>query len=38
MVSSKWIFKIKHVADGNIMKFKVGLWREGSLKRGIGLQ
>jgi hypothetical protein len=24
MVSSKWIFKINHVVDGNIEKFKVG--------------
>jgi hypothetical protein len=23
LVSSKWIFKIKHVADGSIEKFKV---------------
>ena len=33
IVSSKWIYKIKHAADGSIEKYKAILWREDSLKR-----
>ena len=33
VVSSKWIFKIKHVADGSIEKYKVRLWLEDSIRK-----
>ena len=36
VVSSKWIYKIKHDADGSIEKSKKDLWLEDSLrKRGL---
>jgi hypothetical protein len=33
MVSSRWIFKIKHIVDGSIQKYNASSWREGSPKR-----
>ena len=33
VVTSKWLYKIKHVADSNIEKYKQGLWHVVSLKR-----
>ena len=36
MVSSKWLFKIKHVADGSIEKYKERFFAHGfSQKEGI---
>jgi hypothetical protein len=36
VVSSKWLFKIKHAADGSIEKYKVGFFAHGfSQKEGI---
>ena len=36
MVSSKWLFKIKHVADGSIEKYKARFVARGfSQKEGI---
>ena len=36
VVTSKWIYKIKHAADGNIDKYKVRFVARGfSLKEGI---
>jgi hypothetical protein len=36
MVSSKWIFKIKHVVDGSIEKFKVRFVARGfSQRKGV---
>jgi hypothetical protein len=32
VVSSRWLYKIKHATNGSIKKFKPGLWQEGSLK------
>ena len=33
VVFSKWIYKIKHVADGSIEKYKEDLWLEDSLRK-----
>ena len=33
VVSSKWIFKIKHAADGSIEKTRKDLWLEVSLRK-----
>jgi hypothetical protein len=33
VVSSKWLYKIKHVADGNIEKHKASLYLMGFVKR-----
>jgi hypothetical protein len=39
IVSSRWLYKIKHVADGSIEKFKVRFVARGFLpKRGSGLR
>ena len=32
VVSSKWIYKIKHAVDGSIEKYKKDLWLEDSLR------
>jgi hypothetical protein len=32
MVNSKWIYKIKHTTNGNILKHKVRLWLEDSIR------
>jgi len=31
VVTSKWIYKIKHAANGSVDKYKARLWLEGSL-------
>ena len=33
IVTSKWPYKIKHVTDGSIEKYKRGLWLEDSLRK-----
>jgi hypothetical protein len=33
VVTSKWVYKIKHAADGSMDKYKVRLWPEGSPRR-----
>ena len=33
IVGSRWIYKIKHGANGSIEKYKVSSWKMGSLKR-----
>jgi hypothetical protein len=36
VVTSRWLYKIKHVPDGNIEKFKVGFMVRGfSQKEGV---
>jgi hypothetical protein len=37
IVSSKWLYKIKHAVDGSIEKFKEGLWKRVLPERGSGL-
>ena len=34
MVSSKWIYKIKHAADGSVEKFKVRFVARGFTQKG----
>jgi hypothetical protein len=29
VVTSRWLYKLKHAADGNIEKYKLVLWLEG---------
>jgi hypothetical protein len=36
-VSSRWLYKIKHVADGSIEKFKARFVERVLLERGSGL-
>jgi hypothetical protein len=39
VVSSKWIYKTKHIADGNIEKYKARFVARGfSQKEGIGYE
>jgi hypothetical protein len=38
VVSSKWLYKIKHVADGSIEKFKMRCVARGLSERGSGLR
>ena len=35
IVTSKWIYKIKHAADGSIEKYKPGFFARGFQKEGI---
>ena len=29
VVTSRWLYKVKHVADGSVEIYKAGLWRDG---------